>query len=334
MPGLIWPARRYVDQRNPQGVLAAPVGSYCVRESDGAIFRKVAGGGTPFGWYLESSPNWPARFSWLARLGSGAINVQADNGPNCTLTVGAGGGFTNTNVVGSAPGSTAAPRDRIWTGGYTSAAINTGNVVAAASAVSGLVPSLRNADYPTQGPDWDLLWEVFTSPRSSSAATSTDLANIRLWVGLLSSNNVTVTPGALANSDELLTCFATSNPLNAGHFGVMFRFSTAAADAGWVVATGNDNGVARASTITPVGAIAINTAFRLRLRMIGLTVFASIDDGVEVAITGNVGPGTVPALNSARYLAPVIACQSLAAAFKSFAFARMTMTYGAESIAA
>lgn len=97
---------------------------------------------------------------------------------------------------------------------------------------------------------------------------------------------------------------ATNNDSNANE--VMFRFSTAAGDTGWVANTRDGGG---SPTITPVAAIAADTIYKLRIRFVRTgtpTAYFSIDDGAEVAVTATL-PAAATTLAYMHFVSAVAA---------------------------
>ena len=82
-----------------------------------------------------------------------------------------------------------------------------------------------------------------------------------------------------------------------------------------------------------MGAIAINSAYRLRMRYVltagVLTCYASINDGTEVAITGNVSPVAPFTAAQTQPFQPLASIRNLGAAAKSLCVAQVSLNYGA-----
>jgi len=331
MAGLLWPARRYVVTRHPQGNLAAPLGAYALNLTTGAIYRKLGGASTQFGWYLEPDPTLMQAVGWQPRGNTGIArgifnaNIAGSGGPTTIIN-----GAPFGSVVAAVTGVTS----KQWAGGYTTAGANNAYIYGPAAGTINEWPLNRSGAGPTLADSipWDLTWEVLTTPRSNNAANVTSLAAVRILAGVMNQSNAIQLSGGLGNSDALYTEF-NSLSVNNGMYAAYFRFSTAAGDLGWNVVTANDNGAVATQTVTPVGvAIAVDTIYKLRLRfqrVAGVpTIFGSVNDGAEVTITGNVGPGTTPAGTVGTYLVPYLSIRTLAAALKSICFSRQWMTWG------
>jgi hypothetical protein len=322
----------YTGVVHPQGFQAAPVGSMYIRTTDGAIYRKQGGGSTVYGWYLIADQTPAMQVRWQARLGAAASTMTGLSGP----------GFTsNPNVIVARPyGSVlAAPLDSTanWAGGYTQAVANSAWLGNPNGTIDGFPVSNvgGNGSTPADAMAWDCTWILCTTPRSNNAATTTNLANIRIWIGLLMQNGLIQASGGLGNTDAIYTEFPTVMNVNGGRYGVMARFSTSAADAGWSVVTANDDGAVAAQAVAALGAIAIDTVYKIRLRfqrVAGVpTVFASLNDGTELIITGaTVGPGSTPA-NESTPMIPYVSCRTLdgGGLRKSLCVSNMVLTVGA-----
>jgi hypothetical protein len=313
---------------NPQGSLAAPVGTFAVRPCDGAVYIKTGGGSTAYGWYLFNSPQWlnwqPGFLNGGARL---SINRQVQ-----TIDCGAAT-LINGFLPSQSSVATAFSPKRQYVGGYTTAVANNTFLYRLTTSTDGMPTQRLDDSLALNFCEWDLFWDVVTTPRSNSAAGSTDLTNVRIWAGgVWGSSNVQAVGGTVS-SDTLATEWPTALSGADGLFGAAFRFSTAVPDAGWVVVTTARVAGAYAQTVTPIGAIAINTAYRLRLRYVltsgVLTCYASINDGTEVAITGNVAPVAPFTAAQTQPFQPLASIRTLGAASKSIAVSQVSLNYGA-----
>jgi len=321
---------------HPQGFQTGPVGALYIRTTDGALYRKLGGGVTAFGWYPVASQDGQGFIGWRP---AGANAACYARGINCTDFTG-----NPSGIFGNPPtksGSAALyDRERQYAGGLTSGVLN--NIwIGAPNAVINSFPSIGMGGNYTAAVspfDFDLVWEVITTPRATSASGANTLASIRLYAGAIMQNTTIQLGGGTGNTDAIYTEFASSLGLNAGMFGIMWRFSTSAGDATWTLLTANDNGAASAQTVTPIGAaIAVDTIYKLRARMqlvAGVwTVFGSINNGAETAIVGNVGPGSTPVAAGAIRLIPYLSCRALVGATKAYAFSEMSLAFGSECAA-
>jgi hypothetical protein len=314
---------------NPQGVTAAPVGTLAVRPCDGSVYVKRGGGATAFGWYLLASDqyiNWQPRFvAATTQMPANASGQALSANPTTIIN------FLPQHSIAGPPFD---PK-RQYIGGYTSGVA--GN--------SFLYRPLANVDnMPSQRIDgallgsfleFDFWWDVATTPRSSSVATSTDLTTnaMRIWAGGVFGLSTVQASGGSVSSDDLfdewVTAFGAAG--TDGTFGMAFRFSSAIDALQWQCVTANRAGGAFAQTVTPMGSIAPNTLYRLRMRCVFvsgvLTLFASINDGLEVAITGNVGPGATPD-GLVRPFQPLASVRTINGTLKSLAVAQCAMNYG------
>jgi hypothetical protein len=224
---------------------------------------------------------------------------------------------------------------RQYVGGYTSAvALN-----------SFLYRLTNNTDsMPTQRIDtsvaadfleFDFYCDLITTPRSSSASGSTDLAtgSMRIWAGGAFGTTAVQAVGGTVSSDTLYTEWPTALTATNGLFAFAFRWSSATDGANWKFVSANSPGGVAAQTVTDMLVpIAINTAYRLRVRFVlvagVLTALASINDGTEIAITGNVGPGATPVPNQTQPFQPLISLRTVNGTAKSMAVSQISMAYG------
>ncbi len=320
---------------NPQGVLAAPVGTIAVRPCDGAMFMKRGGGSTAFGWYLLPSDTDPRCVNVSGQFAAGA-QINAGYNPNALPWA----GNTNINIVTrpALSGSNAYfPNDRMWTSGFTSVALNNIGLWRTTGTVDAGFPynCIGGAGLGLdEQMEWDFSIDICTTPRDNPAGSGTTLAEMRAWVALLSQNNVIQLSGGMGTSDLLYTAFPSSLVLGGSLYGAAFRFSTVAGDTQWAAVTANDNGVA-AQTVTPVGPVVLaDSVYRLRLRFVVVagvpTIFASVDDGTETTITANVGTRVSPAAKVNMPLLPYVSIQNLngGGLRKSLGWSRLCLTWG------
>ncbi len=323
---------------HPQGVQDAPggVGSLYINLTNGQRYRKLGGGTTAFGWYLEPDPLNANYILIQGRFASGAQN-QSTVSPNALAYAG------NCNVnIPTRPAKTGSAtyfaNDRLYTSGFTSTALNNIGLWKCSGTIDAGFPYSPvggAALGPTELMPWDFSIDVITTPRDSPAGVGTTLADMRAWIAILAQNGAGIqASGAMGNVDLIYTGFPTVMAVNGGLYGVAWRFSTAAGDTKWTLCTANDNGAVAAQTATPIGAnVAADTTYRLRARLnvvAGVpTVFASVDDGTETAITLNVGPGTTPAVKTNIPIIPYMSIQNLNNALlrKSFGWARCSMFF-------
>jgi len=315
--------------QNPQGTLAAPVGTIAVRACDGSVYVKRGGGSTAFGWYLLASDQF---INWQPRFVAGGL-VMVPNASGQTLTPNPST-IINFLPQQSAPGVGSANAKRQYAGGYTSAVAGNTFLFRPTNNVDNM-PSQRLDDSLVNNfQEFDFWWDVFTTPRSTSAATSTDLTTgtMRIWAGgAFGSVNVQLSGGTV-DSNTLATEWPTALSGADGLFGFAFRFSSAT-DAGlWqFVSTVRVAGV-YGQTVTPMSAIAANTSYRLRVRYVFvsgvLTALASINDGTEVAITTNVAPVAPFTAAQTQPFQPLCSVRNISGTTKSLVAAQCAMNYG------
>lgn len=322
---LLMPGRKFVGRGNPQTLgIAANIGSVWIDEATGATWNKLAGSG-PTGWYLAPSA---FNFRWH--------NWQAleDTGTSSGLMgVPKGAGSWDPTFFAACAQSIAQPNGKHYSGGYVQNVVgNTGGWRLTSLQQSGPV-FFKGLDFATLNPYHEAFWDILTTPKPTAASSSTDMTNLRFWIGFIASGATIVTNATLANSDTLQTAFAPSLGTGAGHFGVAIRFSTGAADAGFVLVTTNDNGAAFTQSVSAAlsgGAPVANTTYRLRLRFDPTVprVFASVNDGPETIATLNVGPGSGFTTNAHLYQ-PFCFCTNLEAVnLKSLAIHQYYATWG------
>lgn len=327
---VIRPGQRFVTRGNPQGVIAAPQGAYCLDEVTGAAYKKMAGQG-PTGWYLVPEMTNFRWHNW---------NALEDTGTSSGLIgIPKGAGSWDPTFNAACAFSIAQPVGRQYSGGYTLNAVGDKGGWRLTSLQQSGPKIMQGADYATLDPYIDAFWDILTTPRPTAASVSTDLTSVRIWIGFIGSGATIVTNATLASSDAIGTAFAPGWGLGAGQFGVAMRFSTAAADPGWVGVCGNDNGAARVQTVSGlVNAIAVNTLYRIRIRFVPNgapllpaipRVFFSVNDGPEVVVAANVGPGSGFVTND-RFYQPFCFIECLEAVNrKSLALHQYFATWGA-----
>jgi len=306
---LVVPGRRFLGVSNPQGRVPAPIGQEFYNEITGTKYLKLGGGFSRWGWYQEPSIA-DLRSGWFRAVPRGAAT------PNL-YTVGAD---VQGTIVGGLSGNifpegTALDTDRPWKMAYTPAAAAGSTVTFRAHTNVNPMPAIIGQNGADNELGFDWFCDIRTTPRPTSASAPTDLLNLRLGIGALVWNSAIPVIG---NSDTFQTYWG-GVAANQGIWGAMFRFSTAAADPGWMLVVGNENGAVWSQTITDLGvAVVANTSYRLRLRYVVApvrTLFASINDGPEVAVTANVGPNVV--VSAMRSFQSFVNASTLVAAFKS-----------------
>lgn len=241
----------------PQGVVSAALGAEYIDTATGYHWRKVGGAATAYGWYLHLPNNGmglggPAAFANITSGVRAASSGVVMNGYGyfCTGVGDAVEIFTATAVT-------------TFNFSYVSGKIFKTMTSAATLNLNMYEAATTN---PRQALDDDLdIWFEFR--------TGADITNVRLWVGLSAS--------AITDSET----FAT-----AGNGSIMFRYSTAVPDGGWIGQTCKNGGANHTETAT-VAAIAANTTYRLRIRYLASgTVFFSVNDGTEISVATNLPP--------------------------------------------
>lgn len=325
---LLWPSRRFVGRGNPQSVVAAPLGATYLDEANGALYQKLAGQSTT-GWYLAPSVRNPRWHVWSALEDTGTASGL--------IGVPKGAGSWDPASFAACQQAINQPVGKHYSGGYAQNVIGNSLGWRLTSLQQSGPQIFKGADFATLTPYIDSFWDILTTPQPTGAAASTNLTNVRILIGFIGSGATITTNATLANSDDLRTAFAGSWGLGAGQFGVAVRFSTAAADPGFVLVTANDNGAATAQSVSSLisgGLLVANTVYRVRIRFDPVTnpavprVHASINDGPETVATVNVGPGSGFVTNN-RFYQPYCFLTNLEAVnLKSLALNEYYSTWG------
>jgi hypothetical protein len=234
---------------NPQGSISAALGSMYQDTATGYFYQKLGGAATAFGWYRVPVIG--------AGMAAGLVAWATAVGPGSANAFG-GNSF---GALGAVTGSGANSPAYLVSGGRTYAQAQT-------TAVSGNTTALNtNSSSITKllDDDIDLTCEFLTPA---------DITNIRFWFGLSSATATTDTDTLGSGSTGGALCF---------------RYSTAAGDGGWVGYTAAGGGGSTHVSAT-ILAIAASTAYKLRVRFVRAgtpTVYFSINDGAETAMTAN-----------------------------------------------
>lgn len=313
---------------NPQGTLAAPTGTIAV-DGCGNVYIKRGGGSTAFGWYLMDSRQF---LSWMPTFvaGSGQMPVNRSNQPFV------GGGTTLVNFLPTKSGVAGEfdPK-RSYVGGYTSGvALN--QIFWKLTSTTDYTPTQRiDTSVAANFQEFDWWVDLITTPRSSSVSGSTDLTTgtMRIWAGGAFGSTALQASGGAVSSDTLFTEWPNALTATNGLFGFAFRFSSAVDALEWKFVSANAPGGVPAQTVTPTGvAVAVNTAYRLRVRYVlvsgVLTAKVSINDGTEIDVTGNVGPGATPVPNQTQPFQPIVSLRTINGTTKSMCLMEMGMNYG------
>jgi hypothetical protein len=248
----------YSGTGHPQGVVSAAIGSFYQDAATGYVYEKAGGGSTAYGWYLLR-PNTGAGLSGpepFAAFISG-LNIVRFNGYGYFMP-GPGDAveaFNPTSVSSTANNYVSGKLFRQVTGAATS-----GTNTFYASGGTGNVARQSLDD------DFDVSIEF---------RTGADITTVRIWFGFAAS--------FIANSET----FATG-----GAGGILFRYSSAVPDGGWIGQT-SISGAANHTESATVAAIAASTTYRLRIRFVRQgtpTAYFSVNDGTEIAVTTNIPP--------------------------------------------
>lgn len=302
---LLWPSRRFVSRVNPQGAIAARLGSTCLNEVTNILYQKLGGGNTQFGWYVVPSPaQIPTYMQWSARSGAPLTFNGMDSAIGALGSLNSGGGIPEWNVTGGVRSIFPAPIGvPTWTG-FTSVTIGGYNWWRLGQTALSDMPGAGSPQLagppitPANLIDFDCMVRIQTSVPVSQANPQPDnnLTGVRHW-GLVVQNNTVLPASNEVNSETLHTAMPNGQGQSLG-----IRWSTVTPDAGWI-------GVA--CTTVPVQAVTAALApapvftqggqlwtLRIRRVMNGITgtAFFSVNDGAELSlpltqmVTGN---GTV-----------------------------------------
>jgi hypothetical protein len=314
---------------NPQGVLAAAVGTLAVSPC-GNLYIKSGGGATAYGWYLLYPSNQILSFmpNWVNGGAQLTVNRNTQS-----LAVGP------TTIVNFLPTKSSVAGEfnqkRSYVGGYTSGVGGNSFLYRLTNNTDSMPTQRIDTSVAANFQEFDTWIDLITTPRSSSVAGSTDLTTnaMRIWAGGAFGTTGVQAVGGTVSSDTFATEFPTAITATNGLFGWGFRWSSAIDGTTWKFVSSNAPGGVNAQTVTDTGVtIAANTAYRLRVRFMliagVLTALVSINDGAEISVTGNVGPGATPAPNQIQPYQPLINVRQINATVKSLAVAEVTMAYG------
>jgi hypothetical protein len=268
----------------PQGAISAALGTIYEDTATGYVYFKAGGASTAFGWYrvaLVGAGTAAGLVAWNAAAGPGSTNAFTGN------SSGALNGLSATSANAPAYVLSAAGR----TYGQASTGAVSGNTTALTTNATSITKLLDD--------DIDVTFEVLTPA---------DITNIRFWLGLSSASPT-----------------ADTDTLGSGSTGgaLAFRYSTAAGDGGWVGYTAAGGGGATHVSAT-ILAIAASTTYKLRVRFVRAgtpTVFFSVNDGTETAMTAN-----LPATGGSQMV--VLGICTKANLLKSLAWRTMAATIG------
>jgi hypothetical protein len=265
----------------PQAAISAALGTIYEDTATGYLYVKAGGAATAFGWYR------------INLFGSGAVAGLL--GWVAMVGPGASNAFSgNTSGLFNALTATSANSPAfVLQGAKTYGQAQTGAVSGNTTALTTNATSIKLLD-----DEIDVTVDLLTA---------SDITNIRYWVGITAASPTT-------DTDTLASGTAGG--------ALMFRYSTAAGDGGWVGYTSNGAGTTHVSAT--VLAIAASTAYKLRIRFVRAgtpTVFFSVNDGTETAMTAN-----LPATGNAQFIAIGVCTKTTAA--KTIAWRSMAATIG------
>lgn len=341
LPQIAW---RQAGFANPQGLIAAPVGTQYVQLGQPnptgvvaaidrqriRIFDKVGGGHSNTGWIPRPLPN---DLTTITRGGFPAHSTfQGINGGNWveeTFTA-SEGLVANTPVSGLF---------RPWYGLYSPAAAGS-SLLRWQLTGAPVVQRLDSVQTATNlHLDWDLIVPIFYGPQNLSTDAVPTFANTTIWIAALFAEAVQ-TAAAMVTNAALYTAFPTALPVNLGNRGVAIRFNTIGGDTGFVPVVANDSGGAPSQTVgtnlvgpTGSSSVGVQTEYELRIRMarglggVGNQIFGfSVNHGPEQTI--GLAPSQAPGGASYKPLMVYIVLQQNAATAKSIAVGPVQFTAG------
>lgn len=245
---------------NPQGITSAGLGTFYIDTSNGYCYQKVGGSTTAYGWYLIR-PGYGAGLGGPIPVAFFVSGVRAATQSPF---------FNGLGYFMPSSGDTV---DAFTGSGITTNSFNyvSGKLfkTIAGAATSG-TNTYINSNTTSQRQSLDDDIDIYITLR-----TGADVTDVRYWFGL--------TANVITSSDS----FGTGS-----NGALLFRYSTAAGDGGWI-GQSCISGAANHSETATIAAIAANTTYKLRLRFIRSgtpTVYFSVNDGTEISLTTNIPP--------------------------------------------
>lgn len=247
---------------SPHGVVTGGIGNVYVDTNTGYIYEKVGGNGTAYGWYLTRP------------LSGGGLE-----GPTPMVMIPSGAGAITSAM-------------RVNGFGYFMPSV--------ADAIDTLSPTsvTTNSALYSNGVYYKTIATAATINTVMYMNTGGVSVNTRqvldtdfdLWISMRTGADIT--------SSRWYFGITASVPTNSDNFGtgssgaIMFQYSTARGDGGWIGQT-CINGAANHTESATVNTIAANTNYKLRIRFVRTgtpTVYFSVNDGTEVSQTTNIPP--------------------------------------------
>lgn len=240
---------------NPQGVLAAAIGTHYIDTVTGRAYRKLGGASTAYGWYYE--PNLAGGighglrpFHIVNPLDASAVNTGATTGAFLGGIV-----IGNLQTLGGA-------QQRTFAGGSVF-----GQQTTAASDGSNSYITTTSGQMNWWEYDFDVCFVI---------RTGANIGNLRYWFGL--------STAAITDSNSIAAGAKSA---------AVITYRTPASDAGWIGFSANAVSAGSESTTASLASIAVDTTYKLRIRLVRAgtpTLYFSIDDGTEVTLTTNIPP--------------------------------------------
>lgn len=243
---------------NPQGQTGVTAceqapGSLYIDTNNGYVYRKLGGGTTAYGWYLDLG--FPFLLSSTVRP---YILLPPHSSTTLTAALSGAQFLAADNCVNTNANNTA----REYAAGQIWNYFDTSNVANANSYFTTTASQLRWWEY-----DFDFMFRI---------RTPSDVTSLRLWIGL--------TTGVITDNNSLAAGAKSA---------AMFRYSTPSTDGGWVGFAANAAAAGSETVTGTVAAIAADTAYNLRIRLVRAgtpTLYFSVNDGPEQSVTTNIPP--------------------------------------------
>lgn len=233
----------------PQGVVAAAVGTMYVDTTNGYVWMKNAGGSTAYGWYVLP---FPGAGNSTGKIFSAWTPNQSAATTNPFL--GSGYGFFGLGPTLTNTGETTASVTML--NGKVYATDTSGT----SSGTNMYITTSTSNLYELLADEFDLTVEFLTPA---------DITNLRFWAGL--------SQAVITDTD---TVGLATNAL-------MFRYSTPASDGGWVGYSAQGGSSSVTGTVAAIAASTLYR-LRIRFIRSGTpTAYFSVNDGTEISKTTN-----------------------------------------------
>jgi hypothetical protein len=251
---------------HPQGVLSAAHGNLYRDTNNGYLYRKVGGGSTAYGWYPEPTvalSDGPVPFLALCSVATGSQIFNGASGH------GALWGTAGVSLF-TANGASSASKT-IISGKQFAVAQTAGSATNVCD-----IETLNSGNAKLLDDDADIWGYIVTD--------GTAVTNTRIWFGwtTASMTDTVAAPGYTGTTNRILIQYLSDG------------------NAVWEGACASSAGTTSRSLTASLGSVAANTRYKLRIRFVRQgtpTVYFSVNDGTEIAITG----GNIPAAGATLF---------------------------------